>query len=124
MEKELTQSIDHIDKKLKDVGESLNKAIGAAKGKELIGDAAAAYKTGIDNDQSLPESLVKALWGLGKLSETIGDTAQVLSRYCDAIMARVFAHSEVTELAKFSSVPVINGLSDCNIIRFPARPCR
>lgn len=44
--------------------------------------------------------------------ETIGDTAQVLSRYCDAIIARVFAHSEVTGLAEFSTVPVINGLSD------------
>ena len=44
--------------------------------------------------------------------ETIGDTAQVLSRYCDAIMARVYAHSEITELAKYAEVPVINGLSD------------
>jgi ornithine carbamoyltransferase len=44
--------------------------------------------------------------------ETIGDTAQVLSRYCDVIMARVYAHSEVTELAKYADVPVINGLSD------------
>lgn len=44
--------------------------------------------------------------------ETIADTAQVLSRYCDAIMARVYAHSDVTELAKYSRVPVINGLSD------------
>jgi ornithine carbamoyltransferase len=44
--------------------------------------------------------------------ETIGDTAQVLSRYCDVIMARVFAHSDVTDLAKYASVPVINGLSD------------
>ncbi len=44
--------------------------------------------------------------------ETIGDTAQVLSRYCDAIMARVYAHSEITELAEYAEVPVINGLSD------------
>jgi ornithine carbamoyltransferase len=44
--------------------------------------------------------------------ETIGDTAQVLSRYVDGIMARVFAHQTVLDLAKYGSVPVINGLSD------------
>ncbi|MBN2228084.1 MAG: ornithine carbamoyltransferase [Candidatus Thorarchaeota archaeon] len=44
--------------------------------------------------------------------ETIGDTAQVLSRYCDVIMARVFGHDDITGLAKYATVPVINGLSD------------
>ena len=44
--------------------------------------------------------------------ETIADTAQVLSRYVDGIMARVFAHQTILDLIKYSSVPVINGLSD------------
>ncbi len=46
--------------------------------------------------------------------ETISDTAQVLARYVDGIMARVFAHSDVVDLGLHSSVPVINGLSDHN----------
>src|SRR5512135_2794339 len=44
--------------------------------------------------------------------ETIGDTAQVLSRYVQGIMARVFAHQTILDLVKHSRVPVINGLSD------------
>ena len=44
--------------------------------------------------------------------ETIADTAQVLSRYVDGIMARVFAHQTILDLAAHSRVPVINGLSD------------
>jgi len=44
--------------------------------------------------------------------EPISDTAQVLSRYLDGIMARTFAHQTVTDLAKYGSVPVINGLTD------------
>jgi ornithine carbamoyltransferase len=44
--------------------------------------------------------------------EPIYDTAKVLSRYVDAIMARTFAHTTVTDLAEYSSVPVINGLTD------------
>jgi ornithine carbamoyltransferase len=44
--------------------------------------------------------------------ETIGDTAQVLSRYVNGIMARVFKHQTILDLIKYSSVPVINGLSD------------
>jgi ornithine carbamoyltransferase len=44
--------------------------------------------------------------------ETIADTAQVLSRYVDGIMARVFSHQTILDLVKHSKVPVINGLSD------------
>ncbi len=44
--------------------------------------------------------------------EPIGDTAKVLSRYVDGIMARTFAHQTVTDLARYGTVPVINGLTD------------
>src|SRR5437762_10307719 len=44
--------------------------------------------------------------------EPISDTAKVLSRYVDGIMARTFAHETVTELARHATVPVINGLTD------------
>ncbi len=51
--------------------------------------------------------------GLGK-RESIADVARVLAGYVDGIMARVFEHQHLVELAKWSSVPVINGLSDYN----------
>jgi ornithine carbamoyltransferase len=51
--------------------------------------------------------------GLGQ-RESIADIARVLSGYVNAVMARVFAHEHVVELAKWASVPVINGLSDYN----------
>ena len=51
--------------------------------------------------------------GLGK-RESIADAARVLSGYLDGIMARVFDHAHVLELARWSEVPVINGLSDYN----------
>ncbi|HYM62624.1 MAG TPA: ornithine carbamoyltransferase [Thermoanaerobaculia bacterium] len=44
--------------------------------------------------------------------EPIYDTAKVLSRYLDGIMARTFAHKTVTDLADYASIPVINGLTD------------
>ena len=44
--------------------------------------------------------------------EPIADTARVLSRYADGIMIRTFGHDDVEELAKNSSIPVINGLTD------------
>jgi len=49
--------------------------------------------------------------GLG-VRESIPDVARVLSSYVDGIMARVYDHADVVELAAHSSVPVINGLSD------------
>jgi ornithine carbamoyltransferase len=48
---------------------------------------------------------------LGK-REAVKDVARVLSRYVDGIMARVFSHEDLLELAEHASVPVINGLSD------------
>jgi ornithine carbamoyltransferase len=51
--------------------------------------------------------------GLGQ-RESIADVARVLSGYVQAIMARVFDHQHVVELAKWASIPVINGLSDYN----------
>lgn len=50
--------------------------------------------------------------------EPISDTAQVMSRYLDGLMIRTFGHDNVTNLAKYASIPVINGLSDM------AHPCQ
>ncbi|HOU08369.1 MAG TPA: ornithine carbamoyltransferase [Caldisericia bacterium] len=44
--------------------------------------------------------------------ESIADTAKVLSRYVHGIMARVFQHQKLVDLARYGSVPVVNGLSD------------
>jgi ornithine carbamoyltransferase len=49
--------------------------------------------------------------GLGQ-RESVADVARVLAGYVEIIMARVFAHQHVLDLAEWSSVPVINGLSD------------
>ncbi len=49
--------------------------------------------------------------GLG-VRESVGDVAKTLSRFADALLVRTFEHNTVIELAKHSTVPVINGLSD------------
>jgi ornithine carbamoyltransferase len=50
--------------------------------------------------------------------ESVADVARVLSRYVQGIMARVFAHRDIEQLAQYATVPVINGLSDY------AHPCQ
>jgi len=44
--------------------------------------------------------------------ESVGDVSQVLSRYVDIIMARLFDHEDILELGKHATVPVVNGLTD------------
>ncbi|WP_423792714.1 ornithine carbamoyltransferase [Methanocaldococcus indicus] len=61
-------------------------------------------------------TLNKGEFHLGK--EDYKDTAKVLSRYVDGIIARVFSHTSLERLAKYSDVPVINALSDL------AHPCQ
>ena len=51
--------------------------------------------------------------GIGK-RESVADVARVLSRFNDIIMARLFDHQHILELAKYADVPVINGLTDFN----------
>lgn len=70
-----------------------------------------SFEVGINKLGGNPLTLLKGDIQLGK-SESVADTAQVLSRYISAITYRCFAHSDVNELANNSSVPVINALSD------------
>ena len=46
--------------------------------------------------------------------ETMSDSAQVLSRYLNGILIRTFDHEEIIALAKYATIPVINGLTDFN----------
>jgi ornithine carbamoyltransferase len=51
--------------------------------------------------------------GIGK-REAIKDISRLFSRYNDVVMARLFDHDHILELAKYSDIPVINGLTDYN----------
>ncbi|MDK2791222.1 MAG: ornithine carbamoyltransferase [Deferribacteres bacterium] len=70
-----------------------------------------SFEVGVFELGGYPLFLSKNDIQLGR-GETIADTARTLSRYVDMIMIRTFEHSKIEELAKYASVPVINGLTD------------
>jgi ornithine carbamoyltransferase len=113
---------------------------------ETVLDRAAALKVGED-DARLPEHTLGMLFekpstrtrvsfetGMTQLGghaiflgpddiqlghgEPISDTSRVLSRYVDVVMARLFDHADLVELAEYADVPVVNGLTD------DAHPCQ
>ena len=76
-----------------------------------------SFETGMYQLGGMAQFLSKNDMQLGN-GETVADTARVLSRYVDVIMIRTFGHEVAEELAEYSSVPVINGLTD------DAHPCQ
>ena len=70
-----------------------------------------SFEVGIQQLGATPLVLKSEEMQLGR-GETVADTARVLSGYVDAIMIRTSRHEIITELAKFSTIPVINGLTD------------
>ena len=70
-----------------------------------------SFEVGVSRLGGQPLTLLSNDIQLGK-SESIGDTAAVLSRFLDGITYRCFGHTDVEELAKTATVPVINALSD------------
>ena len=70
-----------------------------------------SFEVGVSRLGGQPLTLLAGDIQLGT-SETIADTAAVLSRYTDCLTYRCFGHDDVAELAKNSTVPVINALSD------------
>ena len=88
-----------------DLPEAVHAHAGLLRGRRSASSAATALYLRADDLQ------------LGR-GETVKDTANVLSRYLDAIMIRTYAQEDVEELAEHATVPVINGLTDV------AHPCQ
>ena len=70
-----------------------------------------SFETGMTQLGGYPLFLSSNDLQIGR-GEPVQDTARVLSRYLDGIMIRTFAQQEVEDLAKYGSIPVINGLTD------------
>jgi ornithine carbamoyltransferase len=70
-----------------------------------------SFEVGVADLGMHPFMLRKEEINLG-VRETIADTARTLARYVDCVMIRTFAHKDVEEMAEWSKVPIINGLTD------------
>jgi ornithine carbamoyltransferase len=70
-----------------------------------------SFQVGIHQLGGMAMSLSSSELQLGR-GETVEDTARVLSRYVDGVVARVFSHDDIIKLSQYADVPVINGLSD------------
>ncbi len=70
-----------------------------------------SFEVGVNQLGAAPIVLDNKSMQLGR-GETVADTAQVMSRYVDAIMIRAESHATVMELAHHASIPVINGLTN------------
>ena len=70
-----------------------------------------SFETGMTQLGGAPLFLSASDMQIGR-GEPIQDTARVLSRYLDGIMIRTYAQQEVEDLAKFGTIPIINGLTD------------
>lgn len=113
---EIHQFIEHgIDLKAKRLR---NEPFEPLKGKSLaMIFQKASTRTRVSFEVGMGELGGRALYLSGNdlqigRGESIADTARVLSRYVHGIMARVFGHDAIVQLAAHSRVPVINGLSD------------
>lgn len=102
LKKELKQGIQHHLLKGKTLGMIFSKSSTRTR---------VSFETGMYQLGGYALFLNSSDIQLGR-GETIYDTAQVLSRYLDGIMIRTFKQSDVEELAKYGSIPVINGLTD------------
>ena len=84
----------------------------AAVGADELGRVAVnalLTRTGLD-----PQRIDEVIFGCVCQPAEASNIARVIARYNDVIMARLFAHADILELAEYSSSPVVNGLTDYN----------
>ena len=78
----------------------------------MILSSRVSFEVGVHELGGNPLYLDQGKMQIGRGSETVGDTAHVLSRYLHGIVIRTYAHAEVEELAREADIPVINALTN------------